>query len=555
MNMALDTTPPVSPFVLTNGSFRTAVDPQVTLVTTLGTVVFKLDAFKAPMSTANMLAYVNDGFYNGTVFHRVAINPSFEVVQGGGYTTGLVTKTPTYSPIPLESNNGLSNLTGTVGMARTSSPNTATSQFYVNVADNTGFDYAGASYPGYAVFGSVVSGMSVIQNMAAQPTSTANVPLTEILITTATESTIGVSKSNTGVVSVGALETGATWEYSLNSGLTWKKGKGSSFVLKAGTYVEHTIQVRQTDAAGNVSAHVGVSDVTMVVDRTAPKIASITPTNAAMGVATTENIGLTFNEEVVLGTGTITLKTAAGVVVKTFSVTPSATPGLSWNVPVASYLAYGTAYSLEIAKGTFEDVAGNAYAGLKKYKFSTTDTVTTTATTYTLGTEANKLAYSGSSAFTGAGNDSANVITGNAGNDTIRGFGGEDIIDGGAGADVLYGQDGSDTVTGGAGADYFVLANAANTGTDTFVDFTPGEDKIAFIQSKFSGLPATLTAAELLVGSGKSKPTAGQHLIYNTTSGTLYYDADGLAATAAIKVAIIGKAAHPTLSVSDFLMG
>ena len=115
--MATDTTAPVPPFVLTNGSFRTALAPQVTMATTLGTVVLQLDPTNAPMSTANMLAYVNDGFYDGTLFHRVV---SGFVAQGGGFTTGLVHKTPTYPSIQLESNNGLSNLKGTVAMARAS---------------------------------------------------------------------------------------------------------------------------------------------------------------------------------------------------------------------------------------------------------------------------------------------------------------------------------------------------------------------------------------------------------------------------------------------------
>ena len=597
--MATDTTAPVSPFVLTNGSFRTATAPQVTLVTTLGSVVFQLDPTNAPMTTANMLAYVNDGFYNGTLFHRVV---SGFVAQAGGYTTGLTYKTPTYSAIQLESNNGLSNLKGTVGMARAAGADTATSQFYVNLVDNTGLNYVSSTSPGYAVFGSVVSGMTVFESMATQPTSTvgsnANVPQTEIVINSATQTTVGISKSKTGVVSIGALESGATWEYSLDSGATWRKGKGSTFTLPLGTYDAHTIEVKQTDAAGNVSTHVGLSDVTLVVEKTAPKMVSFSPKDSATGVGVTDNIVLTFDEAVLLGSGTITLKTAAGATVETFTVTPGTTSGTSWTLNPKNDLSYGMSYVMEIAKGTFEDVAGNAYLGTTRYKFATTDTVTTAATSYSLGAEANKLAYSGTSAFTGSGNDLANVITGNVGNDTlygalgndtirggdgndnllgdsatltttdgndsisggngddnIWGCGGNDIIDGGAGADILYGQDGSDTVTGGAGNDFFVLANAAYTGVDTFVDFTNGEDKIAFIKSNYSGLPATLTAADLLVGAGKTQPMAGQHLIYNTTAGALYYDADGLAGTAAIEVAIVGKAVHPTLSVSDFLMG
>ena len=597
--MATDTTAPVSPFVLTNGSFRTALAPQVTMATTLGTVVLQLDPTNAPMSTANMLAYVNDGFYDGTLFHRVV---SGFVAQGGGFTTGLVHKTPTYPSIQLESNNGLSNLKGTVAMARAKDADTATSQFYINLVDNTGLNYASSSSPGYAVLGKVVSGMSVIENMASQSTSTVgvneNVPNTEIVINSATETVSGISKSKTGVVTIGALESGASWEYSIDAGLSWKKGKGNSFTLAPGSYDKHTIKVRQTDAAGNVSKYSGVSDVTLVVEKTAPKIASFSPKDSATGVGVSDNIVITFNEEVMQGTGTIKLKTEAGATVLSYSVTPGTSSGTEWTLNPSTDLSYGTTYQLEISKGTFEDVAGNAYAGIKTYKFTTTDTLTTAATSYTLGTGVNKLAYSGTSAFTGTGNDSANFISGNTGNDTlygglgndtinggdgndnllgdsasvtttdgndwllggngddkIWGCGGNDVIDGGAGADVMYGQDGSDTLTGGSGVDYFVLANANNTGVDTLSDFTSGEDKIAFITKNFAGLSESLESADLLAGAGKTKPVAGQHLIYNTANGSLYYDADGLASTAAIKVAIIGKLVHPVLTVSDFLMG
>ena len=597
--MATDTTAPVSPFVLTNGSFRTALAPQVTMATTLGTVVLQLDPRNAPMSTANMLAYVNDGFYDGTLFHRVV---SGFVAQGGGFTTGLVHKTPTYPSIQLESNNGLSNLKGTVAMARASAADTATSQFYINLVDNTGLNYASSSSPGYAVLGKVVSGMTVIENMASQSTSTVgvneNVPNTEIVINSATETVSGISKSKTGVVTIGALESGASWEYSIDAGLSWKKGKGNSFTLAPGSYDKHTIKVRQTDAAGNVSKYSGVSDVTLVVEKTAPKIASFSPKDSATGVGVSDNIVITFNEEVMQGTGTIKLKTEAGATVLSYSVTPGTSSGTEWTLNPSTDLSYGTTYQLEISKGTFEDVAGNAYAGIKTYKFTTTDTLTTAATSYTLGTGVNKLAYSGTSAFTGTGNDSANFISGNTGNDTlygglgndtinggdgndnllgdsasvtttdgndwllggngddkIWGCGGNDVIDGGAGADVMYGQDGSDTLTGGSGVDYFVLANANNTGVDTLSDFTSGEDKIAFITKNFAGLSESLESADLLAGAGKTKPVAGQHLIYNTANGSLYYDADGLASTAAIKVAIIGKLVHPVLTVSDFLMG
>lgn len=156
---------------------------ELTMVTSLGTIVFDLDAETAPITTANFLSYAEAGFFDGadgqgaTVIHRVA--PGF-VVQGGGYTASGVEKV-TQAPIPLETDVGLSNLRGTVAMARTDVPDSATSQFFVNLADNTFLDHQDASNAGYAVFGEVRAGMDVVDAMAAVPTS-GEVPLEPIVI-------------------------------------------------------------------------------------------------------------------------------------------------------------------------------------------------------------------------------------------------------------------------------------------------------------------------------------------------------------------------------------
>ena len=161
----------------------TVPHPQVKLQTTLGDMVFELYPASAPASVSNYLQYVEGGFYPGTLFHRVI--PGF-VVQAGGYTTGLAFKPPTFAPIALESNNGLKNARGTLAMARTSDPNSATSQFYLNLVSNTGLDYTSTS-AGYAVFGAVVSGLNVMDAIAAVPTMTTStgvpsVPVNEVLI-------------------------------------------------------------------------------------------------------------------------------------------------------------------------------------------------------------------------------------------------------------------------------------------------------------------------------------------------------------------------------------
>ena len=155
--------------------------PHVLLETTNGPVEIELDAVKAPISTKNFLAYVDSGFYNNTIFHRVI--PGF-MVQGGGFTSAMQQKDTT-APIKNEHKNGLVNVRGTLSMARTNDPNSATSQFFINVKDNDFLDQG----DGYAVFGKVVKGMDVVDNIVHAQTATKsgmqNVPIDPILIKSA----------------------------------------------------------------------------------------------------------------------------------------------------------------------------------------------------------------------------------------------------------------------------------------------------------------------------------------------------------------------------------
>lgn len=134
----------------------------VELQTNLGTIAVSPDYVNAPISSRNFVDYVTNGFYQDTLIHRVI--KGF-VVQGGGISRTTAQPKPTNPPIVNESTNGLSNLTGTVAMARTSDPNSATAQFYINLNDNTGLDYQSASSPGYAVFATVVKGMEVVRRI------------------------------------------------------------------------------------------------------------------------------------------------------------------------------------------------------------------------------------------------------------------------------------------------------------------------------------------------------------------------------------------------------
>jgi peptidyl-prolyl cis-trans isomerase A (cyclophilin A) len=160
---------------------------KVKLATSMGDIVVQLDADKAPKSVANFVQYVKDGHYDGTIFHRVI--PTF-MVQGGGFDADMKQKA-TRASIPLESRNGLSNLRGTVAMARTMVPDSATSQFFINVVDNQRLDAANSpDGNGYAVFGKVISGMEVVDKIRAVPVADKaghqNVPQQPVVIKKAT---------------------------------------------------------------------------------------------------------------------------------------------------------------------------------------------------------------------------------------------------------------------------------------------------------------------------------------------------------------------------------
>ena len=164
-----------------------ALAQKVRLATSLGDIVVELDKEKAPKTVDNFLQYVKAGHYDGTVFHRVIDN---FMIQGGGMKPDLSEK-PTKAPIPLESRSGLTNLRGTLAMARTQDPNSATAQFFINLKDNAFLDQANSrDGNGYAVFGKVVAGMDVVDKIKAVPTGNKgahqNVPLEPVTLKKAT---------------------------------------------------------------------------------------------------------------------------------------------------------------------------------------------------------------------------------------------------------------------------------------------------------------------------------------------------------------------------------
>ena len=155
------------------------------LQTSMGNIVIELNEQAAPVTVKNFLGYVQSGFYDGTIFHRVI--PGF-MIQGGGFTPKMIRK-KTLDPIINEAKNGLSNKRGTIAMARTNNPNSATSQFFINHRDNDFLNYMDDNQPGYAVFGKVIEGMDVVDAIASVKTTTRdgmeNVPVEPVEIVSA----------------------------------------------------------------------------------------------------------------------------------------------------------------------------------------------------------------------------------------------------------------------------------------------------------------------------------------------------------------------------------
>ncbi len=150
--------------------------PRVRFDTSLGSFTVELNPEKAPKSVANFLKYVEDKQYDNTIFHRVI--PGF-MAQGGGFSKDMQEK-PTRAPIELESKNGLHNVPGSIAMARTSDPNSATSQFFINFVDNKMLDYPSPDGYGYAVFGQVIEGMDVVNRMATIPTGVSSNGMSDV---------------------------------------------------------------------------------------------------------------------------------------------------------------------------------------------------------------------------------------------------------------------------------------------------------------------------------------------------------------------------------------
>ncbi|PKO92544.1 MAG: cyclophilin [Betaproteobacteria bacterium HGW-Betaproteobacteria-1] len=161
-------------------SFTAHAEPTVQINTSLGPIVVELDSAKAPKTVENFLGYVKSGHYNGTIFHRTIRR---FMIQGGGMTADMKEK-PTGPSIQNEADNGLKNLTGTIAMARTADPHSASAQFFINVADNAFLDHKSRDEKGwgYAVFGKVTSGMELVEKISRAPVWPGDVPTQPVVI-------------------------------------------------------------------------------------------------------------------------------------------------------------------------------------------------------------------------------------------------------------------------------------------------------------------------------------------------------------------------------------
>jgi peptidyl-prolyl cis-trans isomerase A (cyclophilin A) len=201
----------------------------VELQTNVGTIAIELDYQRAPVTANNFITYVNNGFYKNTIFHRVI--KGF-MMQGGGFSKIDGKLKTTLAPITNESTNGLSNLTGTIAMARTSDPNSATSQFFINFVDNTFLNYRDAANPGYAVFGKVKSGMTVVRKVENLAT-VSDVPFT----------------GSSDIVTIDAVYTSTSWQPTVSKTRIIKTGSGSVVSTPAGINCGTSCAISQTKGA------------------------------------------------------------------------------------------------------------------------------------------------------------------------------------------------------------------------------------------------------------------------------------------------------------------
>lgn len=336
------------------------------------------------------------------------------------------------------------------------------------------------------------------------------------------------------------------------------------------------------------------------IDATPPTVAAFNPADGATNVGIASNIVVTFSESIQFGSGAIVLKTDSGATVATYIVGSSGNltiSGSTLTINPASDLSFNTGYKVEFESGTINDLAGNGFVGTTSYNFTTADSTTTVDLTYAgtdgpdtisgslgsdtmigglgndtyvvnstgdvvveaasagtdtvsasisyiLGTNVEKLTLTGSGNLNGTGNTLNNTLTGNAGNNTLNASGGNDLLSGGAGNDTLIGGPGIDKLVGGTAKDFFIFNTKLGVGNvDTITGFSHVDDTIRLDDDIFktlaTGRAHTLPAARYKENATGQATDADDRIIYNNSTGALYYDPDGTGPAAAIKFAVI----------------
>ncbi len=499
--IASTTTAPVAPKIVTDSSYQWTVDPQVTLTITTsgnvnasGAVVIELQPQQAPITVANMLAYVNSGFYTDVIFHRAIQNFMIQAGWVGVTGTAGYFKSPIYNPITLESNNGLSNLTGTIAMARTVDPNSASAQFFINQVDNTFLNYVNAANPGYAVFGKVLTGMNVVNSIAQVPTNSMqgilqNFPNTFVDINSINQTVAGSAISHSTTLSLSDIAAGATWSYSLDSGSTWLAGVGSSIILPTGNYAVNQIEVKQTTAG--VDSNISNFTSALEVDPLALAAINFSTLTSTVAVSDTSTIiannlnTLQTNSALITSiTETDSIPTAITLTATQYTSAISAkfTNFSAVVTDLTATAAVSAQADTNVSGFTVTDTSANIshnlialLADTKLTSITQTDTMTalviSASQSVTEAITLTKIIGPYNLIITGiAGNDTLlgsmgnDTLNGGAGNDTLKGGAGNDVMTGGTGNDTLNGDAGNDTLIGGGGNDVMT----GGTGNDLY---------------------------------------------------------------------------------------
>ena len=415
-------------------------------------------------------------------------------------------------------------------------------------------------------------------------------------------------------------------------------GDGNDIATFNGTLSDYTISFNRSKNQYTLNTSIGTdgtdivsnveffefSDQTVsassLVDALAPIITIFNPEVGSSTASINENITLTFNEAIQKGIGSIDIYTVASngkiKLIETFDAAISPNISISDHsliINPTQSLSYKTHYFVTLASGTVVDLAGNDYLGTTTYDFTTSNTVTTSLSTYTLSAkEPNDLTYIGSSDFAGTGSSKNNIINSGIGNDILDGGKGNDtyivdsikdivveevnsgidtiqssvtfslaalvnvenltmigtkaingtgnnldnIILGNSAKNVINGGLGNDILTGGNSADTFQFNTAlnSNTNVDTITDFVHGTDKIQLSRSIMSNLNSGTKLNPLDFVLSTAVLDASDRIIYDQSNGAIYYDADGSGAVAAIQIAIIGVETHSTITSTDFIL-